>query len=245
MHDWQLTTSYASAQGEVRWAKLGDPKSEPLVLLHGTPFSSFIWRHIARALGDRHSVYVWDMPGYGVSEKSDDQDLSLGALAAVFADLLSHWELEEPLVVAHDSGGAVALGARLLHGARYRRLALADVVALGPWGSPFFQLVGMHAEIFSGLPRRLHQALLREYVSSASHPGLHPATLEALVAPWVDESGQAAFYRQLVQRTNDQSFIDGVQDKYREIDMPVMVCWGEQDRWIPLARGRELVSRIP
>jgi pimeloyl-ACP methyl ester carboxylesterase len=245
MHDWQLTTSYASTLGEVRWAELGDPSGEPLVLLHGTPFSSYIWRHIAGALAHHHRVYVWDMPGYGVSEKSENQDLSLGALAEVFADLLRHWKLEEPLVVAHDSGGAVALGAQLLHAARYRRLALVDAVALAPWGSPFFQLVGAHAEIFGALPQKLHRALLREYVNSASSPGLHPATLEALLAPWVDKEGQAAFYRQLVQRTGDESFIDGIQGHYPEIDIPVTVCWGQDDTWIPLARGRELTSRIP
>jgi pimeloyl-ACP methyl ester carboxylesterase len=245
VHDWELTTTYASPVGEVRWARLGDPTGEPLVLLHGTPFSSYIWRHIAGALGHSNCVYVWDMPGYGVSEKSDSQDLSLGALAEVFAALLRHWELDEPLVVAHDSGGAVALGAQLLHEARYRRLALVDVVALAPWGSPFFQMVGAHAELFAGLPPRLHQALLREYVNSASSPGLHPATLEALVAPWMDEAGQVAFYRQLVQRTSDESFIDGIQGQYPKIDIPVAVCWGQDDTWIPHARGRELASRIP
>lgn len=245
MQDWQLTTSFASTSGEVRWTSLGDPDAEPLVLLHGTPFASYIWRHIAGALGHRYRVYVWDMPGYGVSEKSGSQDLSLAALTSVFADLLRFWELEEPLVVAHDSGGAVALGAHLLHEARYRRLALVDAVALAPWGSPFFQLAGGHADIFGGLPQKLHQALLREYVSSASSPGLHPATLEALVAPWMDEAGQAAFYRQLAHRTRDESFVDAIQGRYSEIDMPVTVCWGQEDSWIPLARGRELACRIP
>ncbi len=241
----QLTASYASELGEVRWAALGDPEGEPVVLLHGTPFSSYIWRHIARTLGHRNRVYVWDMPGYGVSEKSDGQDLSLGALARVFADLLGHWRLDEPVVVAHDSGGAVALGAALLHGARYRRLALVDAVALAPWGSPFFEVAGEHAEVFAALPPRLHQALLREYVNTASSPGLHPATLEALVGPWVADGGQDAFWRQLAQRGNDQSFVDGMQDRYAEIDIPVTVCWGQDDTWIPPARGRELAGRIP
>jgi pimeloyl-ACP methyl ester carboxylesterase len=245
MRDWQLTDSVPSRAGEVRWARLGAEGAEPLVLLHGTPFSSYIWRDIAHALAHHHRVYVWDMPGYGESEKTDRQDLSLDTLSAVFADLLGHWGLAEPLVVAHDSGGAVALGAHLLHGARYRRLALVDAVSLAPWGSAFFQLVGAHADVFSALSPTLHGALLREYVSSASSRGLHPAVLEALVAPWLDETGQAAFYRQLAQRTGDEAFVDGLQDRYRTVDLPVAVCWGEDDTWIPQARGRELADRIP
>ena len=69
----------------------------------------------------------------------------------VFADLLAHWGLERPHVVAHDFGGAVSLRAHLLHGATFASLALIDVVALRPWGSPFFSLVNNHAEVFGQL----------------------------------------------------------------------------------------------
>jgi pimeloyl-ACP methyl ester carboxylesterase len=245
VHGWKLTNTYPSSLGEVRWATLGDASAPPLVLLHGTPFSSYIWRHIARAFSHHFRVHVWDMPGYGTSEMSDGQDLSLDALAALFAELLGHWGLDEPLVVAHDSGGAVALGAHLRHHARYRRLALVDAVSLAPWGSPFFQLVGANTELFGALPARLHDALLREYVNTASSPSLHPATLEALVAPWLGDAGHTAFYRQLAQRTDDEAFVGALQDRYAEIDLPVAVLWGEDDTWIPIERGRELASRVP
>jgi pimeloyl-ACP methyl ester carboxylesterase len=244
MLDWRLSGTYPSPLGDIRWARLGDPGAEPLVLLHGTPFSSYIWRDIAGALAQRYHVFVWDMPGYGQSEMLDDQDLSLHALAEVFAGLLEHWDLTAPGVVAHDSGGAVALGAHLLHDARYRRLALVDAVVLGPWGSPFFRLFGEHPAGFRDLPARLHRALVREYVSSASHRGLHPVTLDALVAPWTGEHGQAAFYRQLLQRTDDPPFVDELQRRYPTIEIPVKICWGQDDTWMPPARGRELAGQL-
>lgn len=64
-----------------------------VVLLHGTPFSSYVWRGVARALAARHQVFVWDMPGYGASQKRAGQDVSLGAQARVFTELLAHWGL--------------------------------------------------------------------------------------------------------------------------------------------------------
>ncbi|PRX99007.1 alpha/beta fold hydrolase [Allonocardiopsis opalescens] len=245
MREWRLTARYPSGSGEVHWDRFGDPDGEPVVLLHGTPFSSYIWRGTARALARHHRVYVWDMPGYGASEKSAGQDLSLAALGGVFAALLDHWGLERPLVVAHDSGGAVALGAHLLHGVPYRRLALVDAVALSPWGSPFFQLVGEHAEVFRRLPAALHSALLRAYVESASGPGLHPSVLDALVRPWLGADGQDAFYRQVGARLGDQRYTDAMSGRYGGIEPPVLVCWGEADSWIPVDRGRELAARIP
>jgi pimeloyl-ACP methyl ester carboxylesterase len=244
MTEWQLTKTFSSTSGDVRWDRLGPEAGRPpVVLLHGTPFSSYVWRAVARSLAREHQVFVWDMPGYGMSEKSADQDVSLAAQGRVFTELLSHWGLEEPLVVAHDFGGAVALRAHLLHGARYRALALVDPVALAPWGSPFFRLVREHAEVFEQLPPPLHQALVREYVTSASGPGLHSAVLDRLVQPWLGDPGQAAFYRQIAQA--DQRYTDEVQDRYAEIGIPTLICWGQNDTWIPPEKGRELAALIP
>jgi pimeloyl-ACP methyl ester carboxylesterase len=243
MHDWQLSQRYSSTSGEVCWDSLGEAGLEPVVLLHGTPFSSYVWRGIARSLAPDHQVYVWDMPGYGASDKAKGQDVSLAAQGRIFAELLTYWGLAEPVVIAHDFGGAVALRAHLLRGARYRKLALVDAVALAPWGSPFFRLVRENADVFGQLPPTLHRALVREYVSSASSPGLHPATLDRLVEPWMGNDGQSAFYHQIAQA--DQRYTDEIQDRYSAIDIPVLVCWGADDAWIPVAKGRELASRIP
>jgi len=241
--EWRLTRSYRSTSGEVRWDSLGEPGRPPVVLNHGTPFSSYVWRAVARALARRHQVFVWDMPGYGTSRMSAGQDVSLAAQGRVFTELLAHWGLDESRVVAHDFGGAVALRAHLLHGARYHSLALVDPVALAPWGSPFFRLVGKASDVFEQLPPALHRALVREYVTSAGSPGLHPAVLDRLVQPWLGEEGQAAFYRQIAQA--DQAYTDEIQDRYGEIAIPTLICWGEDDTWIPVAKGHELAARIP
>lgn len=250
MTEWLLDRTFRTASGdEVRWAALGERSAgaPPVVLLHGTPFSSYVWRGIARALAAHHRVFVWDMPGYGASAQRDGQDVSLAAQARVFGELLAHWELDReasrPAVVAHDFGGCVALRAHLLHGARYERLALVDPVALAPWGSPAYRLLGAHPGVFGQLPPELHRALVRAYVSSASRPGLPPDVLDRLVEPWCTDAGQPAFYRQIQQ--NDQRFTDEIQGRYGEIDLPTLICWGAQDTWIPAGKGRELAARIP
>jgi pimeloyl-ACP methyl ester carboxylesterase len=61
--------------------------------------------------------------------------------------------------------------------------------------------------------------------------------------PWLGDLGQAAFYRQIAQA--DQLHTDEVQDQYGEIAIPTLVCWGQDDTWIPVAKGRELAARIP
>lgn len=242
--DVEPTETFVSSQGAVRWGTGGG--GPPVVLVHGWPFSSWIWRDVAAGLAASHTVYVWDMPGYGRSERRADQDVTLGGHAAVLAELLAHWGLAgdaAPAVVAHDIGGAVALRAHLRNGAAYRRLALVDAVAIAPWGSGFFRLVRDAADTFAQLPPALHAALVRGYVDDGGGPALPATTIDALAAPWLDEAGRAAFYRQIACLRQEQT--DEIEQRLAGLDLPVLVCWGAQDAWLPAERGRDLATRIP
>ncbi|MER7482935.1 alpha/beta hydrolase [Streptomyces sp. NPDC126510] len=116
-----------TGSGTVRWDRLGDPGAEPVVLPHGTPFSSYVWHEIAPALATvGHHVHVWDRAGYGTSGTHPGQDVSPAAQGRILTELPAHPGLRVPSVAAHDFGGCVAPRARLLHRARYRRIAQAD-----------------------------------------------------------------------------------------------------------------------
>lgn len=118
-------------------------------------------------------------------------DVSLAAQGSVFTELLAHWDLEEPLVAAHDFGGAVSLRVHLLHGARYRSLALVDPVALAPWSPPFFRLVGEHSEEFEQLPPALHTLWCR---STGARPAAPACTRSPRPAhPLPGRRARAAF----------------------------------------------------
>jgi pimeloyl-ACP methyl ester carboxylesterase len=229
----------------VAWERLGDPSSDrpDVVLCHGTPWSSALWREVATRLAPGHTTYLWDMPGYGQSSKDPSHPVDLGVQGELFADLLAHWGLERPHVVAHDFGGAVSLRALLLHGASYASMALVDVVALRPWGSPFFRLVHEHADVFTELPPAIHRGVVEAYVGGASHRGLTDEQLETLVGPWADEEGQRAFYAQIAQA--DERFTDEVEPLLGGIDVPVRVVWGTEDTWIPVDRATRLAAAIP
>ena len=92
---------------KIAWDTLG--KGDPIVLVHGTPFSSQVWRRIAPWLARRRTIYFFDLLGYGFSEKREGQDVSLGVQNLVLAEMLRHWSLSRPEIVAHDFGGATVL----------------------------------------------------------------------------------------------------------------------------------------
>lgn len=224
----------------IRWGKLGNGPA--LVAIHGTPFSSQVWRRIIPLLADRRTVYYFDLAGYGASEMRDGQDVSLGVQNRLLAALFNEWDLDRPDVLAHDFGGATALRAYYLNGLRYASLTIFDAVALAPWGSPFVQHVRQHEAAFSGMPDYMHRALLKAYLQTAAHNPLSDEALDVYSRPWLGPVGQPAFYRQIAQM--DQKYTDEVQGLYGRMDCPVQVLWGEQDAWIPHERGETLAALI-
>ncbi|MGK9169981.1 alpha/beta hydrolase [Inquilinus limosus] len=224
----------------VAWGAIGD--GPPLVLLHGTPFSSQAWRRIAPLAASRRRVYVFDLLGYGQSEQRDGQDVSPAVQTVLFAALLREWGLEEPEILAHDFGGMTALRACYLEGCRYGRLTLVDPVALAPSGSPFFRHVAAHEAAFAGLPDHAHDALLRVYIQGAARNPLTEEAMGIYMRPWQGETGRPAFYRQIAQM--DDRYLTEIEPRYAAMGWPVEILWGEQDAWIPIAQGERLAAKL-
>lgn len=243
---WELPESVEVDGGTVRWARLGTGERST-VLVHGTPYSSLLWREIAPALAERRTVYVFDQLGYGRSEQAEGQDLTLAAQARRFAGLLRHWGLDTaarlPTVVAGDIGGAVVLRALLLEGARYRAMTLFDCVSGGRWETGLFALIRAHHGVFEQLPGYAHEALVAAHLRNATHTGFRPGVLEAFLEPWRGAQGQAAYYRQYRQLA--QADTEPYEDRLSGIDVPVRLLWGREDRILPPEHGRWLHERLP
>jgi pimeloyl-ACP methyl ester carboxylesterase len=237
---WSLEQTTNLAGTVVRWARFGE--GPPLVLTHGTPFSSAVWRDVIPPLAQRHTVYVWDMPGYGASMGSGSAAVSIAAQTDVFAALLESWQVERPHLVAHDIGGAVTLRALLLKGVEASSLVLLDAVVLSPWGTELLTLVRDNEQVFTALPQPYYEALLRTYLSSASMRGLRPESLQLFMVPWLGATGQRRFFHQMAQLSADDTV--GIEAVLPQLSCPALICWGEDDQWLPVEQARRLAARI-
>jgi pimeloyl-ACP methyl ester carboxylesterase len=239
--EWALDHEFLTPGGTVRWTVIGS--GDPIVLVHGTPYSSYLWRDIASALSLHRTVYVFDHLGFGASQKHEGQDLSLAAQAQNFARLLDHWGLFSPSVVAHDIGGAIALRALLIEGADYRDLTLFDAVTGGEWERGLFRLILNHADVFDQLPSYAHEALVASHLRNATHVGFRPGVLDAFLDPWRGPDGQAAFYRQYSQ-INQADTVE-YEPLLGEMSLPVRIIWGREDRILPPEHAEWLHERVP
>lgn len=240
MTEWRLSQVFDFQGRSVCYDVQG--AGPPVVLIHGTPWSSFNLRHLIAALSQDFTVYFYDLLGYGQSDKAPG-DVSLGIQNQVLAHLLEHWGLKRPAAIGHDFGGATLLRTHLLDGRPFERIVLIDPVALSPWGSPFFRHVKTHEAAFAGVPDFIHEAIVRAYVQTAAFSPIPAPTLKRIVAPWTEEGGKAAFYRQIAQA--DEKYTDEIQSLYGRIATAVLILWGREDAWIPLERGEALHAMIP
>ncbi|CTQ51253.1 alpha/beta fold hydrolase [Jannaschia donghaensis] len=241
MDRWNLEETYETVAGSVAAGFAG--QGPDLVLAHGWPWSSFSWHRVIPKLAKSFTVHWYDMPGYGRSEKSSHQRTSLDVQGEVFTEMMAHWGLSKPRVVAHDFGGATTLRAHLLHECEFEKYVLINVVAMRPWGSEFFDHMGQHVEAFQGLPQHIHKALVTAYIQGALANDIPEGDLGPLVAPWLTKDGRPSFYRQFAQA--DEKYTAEIESHFGEVRCPVKIIWGEDDPWIPLERGRALHRLMP
>jgi pimeloyl-ACP methyl ester carboxylesterase len=239
LNRWSLPHTFTFEGRPVKYGVKGE--GYPLILVHGTPWSSFNLRHLIQELSCDYRVYYFDLLGYGESDKRS-ADVSLGIQNKLLEALIDHWNIESPFIVGHDFGGTTVLRNHLLDKRRYRKIVVIDPVALSPWGSPFFKHVEQHESAFAGVPDYIHSAIVEAYIKTAAHQPLEQDTIDGIVAPWTSELGKAAFYRQIAQA--DSTFTDDFQEKFDEIDAPVLILWGEEDQWIPCEQASLLHRKI-
>jgi pimeloyl-ACP methyl ester carboxylesterase len=107
----------------------------PVLLLHGCPFSSFVWRQVISRLSARFRCVAPDLLGLGDTETPPGADWTLPAQARVVLGLLDQLGVDRVAVVGHDHGAAVAQLLAARHPDRLTALVLADAEAYDNWPS--------------------------------------------------------------------------------------------------------------
>ncbi|MCX4834992.1 alpha/beta hydrolase [Streptomyces sp. NBC_01016] len=94
---------------DVFYREAGDPKAPAVVLLHGFPTSSHMFRNLIPALSDRYHVIAPDHIGFGQSAMPALRDFpyTFGALADVTSGLLQHLGIDRFAIYVQDYGAPI------------------------------------------------------------------------------------------------------------------------------------------
>ena len=238
---WDLEGRVETGVGGVAYGVFGE--GPPMVLVHGTPSRSFLWRGVVGRLAERHAVYVYDLPGFGRSERYEGQDVSIAAQGRVLAELVGAWGLEEPAVAGHDIGGGIVLRAHLLEGVDFRKISLLDAVVLTPWGTPALRHVKEHLGAYRTMPPGVFEAYVAARLGEATSGPMDEEAFETYHSQWRGPEGRAAYLRKdeaLVERDTAE-----VERLLGSVRVPVEVVWGEGDAWLDPSQAETLARKIP
>ena len=238
---WALPRRLEVAGGEIAWDVFGS--GSPVVLVHGTPSWSYIWRNVAPALSRSFTVYVYDLLGYGDSQASDEQEVSLAAHGRTLAQLLDRWNLDRPAIAGHDIGGAAVLRAHLLHEQAFRRIALIDAVVLAPWITPTTRHMQAHLEVYGTMPSHIFERIVAAHLQTAVHGDFPEDAFEAYLDRWRRQDGQSRYLSKVA--SFDEGHTRELEPLLSAIELPVKVIWGERDAWLDPSLARRLANAVP
>ena len=230
----------------LRLAYVDEGEGAPVVLLHGEPTWSFLWRKVvARLLESGHRCIAPDLPGFGRSDKPvDDEWYSYARHTDAVATLLVDLDLHEVTLVMQDWGGPIGL--------RMATLEQPDRVA---------RLVAMDTGIFTGR-REMSEAWHRfaafvertpdlpigRLVASGCRRPPSPEVIAAYEAPFPDarhKAGARAFPRLIPQSPEAPGAAEGraVAEALRGDTRPSLDMWADFDPVLPLEpMGRAVES---
>lgn len=211
---------------EIAYLDIGD--GPPLLLLHGIPTSSLLWREIMPVLAREHRVVAPDMLNYGRSEKPPDADVSIAAQARIAFGFLDALGIRRTDLAAHDIGGGVAQIMAVRHPERINRLALCNSVCFDSWPIPEFEpLQETGAEADMSLDAFLD--MMRGFLPKGVHrqEALSEEAVEMMLQPWSSEQGKRAFFRN-VRRLNPE-YTSAIAKALGALEHETLILWGRED----------------
>ncbi|KAJ6145798.1 alpha/beta hydrolase [Penicillium chermesinum] len=224
---------------------------EPVVLIHGTPSSSLIWRNIVPRLTKAgYKVHLFDQLGYGVSERPWDPsvDTSMSAQVPILEALLEHWGIDTFHLVAHDIGGGIAQRFGVFHPQRLRSLTLIDVVSYDSYPSKRTkEQMEAGLQTLYDRPAEEHRAHFKDWLLSAVHDKQKFA--ESSLGTFVDyisgPIGQGSLFQHQVRHYDPVHTME-IADRLGQLgNVPVKLIWGANDAWQVVDWAHKLKQAIP
>jgi haloalkane dehalogenase len=227
--------------GRLHYVDEGDASAEPVLMIHGQPTWSFMYRHLIRGLSPRYRCIAADLIGFGLSDKPREWSYAPELHAANIGALATHLDLAPLNLVVHDWGGPIGLGWATAHPEQVRRIVAFDTwmwsmaeLRAGRWfsrimGSAVGQMgtrrLNLFVEVFM---RRALRERWPEVEAAYRGPLLDPADRQGcalfprmLCVPWLDDIWQR------------RSVLSGV---------PAKLIWGGADPAFPAPMRERLAG---
>jgi pimeloyl-ACP methyl ester carboxylesterase len=223
---------------------------EPLVLLHGngTMIDDMTLSGLVDLAAKRYRVIVFDRPGFGHSARPGNVTWTPQAQARLLRQALRQLGVVRPIVLGHSWGTLVALALALDYPASVRSLVLVS--------GYYFPTLRLDVPLFSVPAIPILGHVLRHSISPWLGRLLWPAARRKLFGPPPVPKGFDAFPvwmtlrpSQLRAAAGETALMIGaaraLSRRYSELEMPVVICTGENDRLVKKRQSERLHKALP
>src|SRR5215218_4607959 len=219
----------------------GDPADPAVLLVHGYPASSHMWRPALPAIAARGLYAVApDLPGYGDSEPDPPGTWTrhVDALEA----LRQAEGLERVALVGHDWGGLIGLRWACDHPDAVWAIVASDTGFFpdGRWHgmADALRTPGQGEELVDAMTLEGFAGLL-----GSMSTGIGPEDAREYFKAFADEPrrrGQLELYR-----SGDFEKLEPYEGRLAALAVPALLLWGEDDPFAPLAAAKRFEAELP
>ena len=210
------------------------PKNDalPILLLHGTSASLHTWDGWTEALRDEHRIIRFDLPAFGLTGPSPNNDYSIESYVSVVIAVLDTLGIEEVVLGGNSLGGYIAWATAVLHPNRVKNLILVDAsgypstAASVPISFKIAQTPVLNTLLRGFMPRSL---VKRSVENVYGNPNL---VTDELVERYAELNTREGNRQALLERFK-QTQAGPMADRAKEITVDTLIIWGEKDKLIP------------
>lgn len=211
---------------------LDEGQGPTLLLLHGNPTWSFLYRHLILRLRGRFRCVAPDYPGFGLSRPRSDYDFRAASHADVIAAFVESLDLRNVIAFGQDWGGPIGFHVAARQPQRFRGFVIGNTWAWPLKGDAHFETF---AHLFGGpvggwAIRRFNAFVNLMIPLGLSAARLSKAEMDAYRGPFAKAASRAAthvFPRELV--TGTEFLIEVETGLSRLRHLPALIVWGVRD----------------
>jgi len=236
----QETATVTVDDHDLEIAYRDEGSGDPVVLLHGIPTNSYLFRGQVDALAGDRRVIAADMVGYGNSAMHDGFDRSIRAQEQAIRDLVDQLGFETVDFVGHDLGGGVGLRYAARTPDAIDRLVLSNSVAYDSWPIKTITDLGLPETARETSVEELQGMLDGLFRDTLLGDGHDETFLDGMKAPWNSEEGVTSVVRNAsATNTSHTTEVDPA-----DVTANTLLLWGTEDEFQPVQWAERLEGDI-
>lgn len=203
----------------------------PVLLLHGWPTSSFLWREVMVPIARANRVIALDLPGFGASDKPLDVRYNFAFFSRVLDAFLAQLGIDDLGVAVHDLGGPIGLHWLLDRPGRVTKLALLNTLVYPEFSDAVKEFIRACATPESSEQLTSPSGLEEILRDGLADRAIRPDTLAALLEPFRTTDARRALAAAGVG-VERRGFVT-IAKRLPSLRVPVRIVYGERDRLLP------------